>query len=381
MPGLQEAVAETLTANPKTNGVAATKLGAKLDDASIATGAALLGKLAFDEEARLAALAAADESRDEEVQPVAPAVVPAAGSAGRLGAAELAAAVELERSLTEIDRAAFDKSEARNALESFVLESRNLTTRKHGHLIDGSKLGPLLDEAEDWIYSDECDAADLAGLNAKFEEVRDKVAVVTEAFVAKVEGDKKAQEAQLEKESAAAAAERAANGEDEDHDQRKLKFPDRLRLVSKNKEEGTELFQGGNHRQAMARYNKALTHAAKFGDLSPQQTEEVSSLKLSCHLNIAACWLKITDAENHLAQAMRSCSDALGIDPESVKALYRRATAAEQKGDYEDARQDLVKAAKLDPDDKAVPKLMTRVEAQIKRQAAKEKKMYGKMFG
>ena len=56
-------------------------------------------------------------------------------------------------------------------------------------------------------------------------------------------------------------------------------------------------------------------------------------------------------------------------------------TAREQKGQYDEAKADLAKAAELAPEDKAVPKLMTRVEAQIARQKAKEKKMYGKMFG
>ena len=45
--------------------------------------------------------------------------------------------------------------------------------------------------------------------------------------------------------------------------------------VLKNKEEGTELFKGQNYRPAAARYNKALTHAAKFVDLSPDQKKEV----------------------------------------------------------------------------------------------------------
>mmetsp|Transcript_649 Transcript_649/g.1015 ORF Transcript_649/g.1015 Transcript_649/m.1015 type:complete len:293 (-) Transcript_649:538-1416(-) len=181
--------------------------------------------------------------------------------------------------------------------------------------------------------------------------------------------------------AAAAAAEKAANGEDEDHDTRRLKYPDRLRLVMKNKEEGTELFQGQNWRPAAARYNKALTHAAKFVDLSPEQREEVNAVKLSLHLNIAQCWLKITDAENHLTQAIRSCDEALELDPNSVKALYRRAFAKEAKGDYDGAKADLKKAGELAPDDTAVPKLMARVDAQLARQKAKEKKMYGKMFG
>lgn len=43
-----------------------------------------------------------------------------------------------------------------------------------------------------------------------------------------------------------AEAEREAEGGDDDHDNRKLKMADRMRLVLKNKEEGNELFSGGN---------------------------------------------------------------------------------------------------------------------------------------
>ena len=93
------------------------------------------------------------------------------------------------------------------------------------------------------------------------------------------------------------------------------------------------------------------------------------------------CWLKITDAENHLLQAIRACDEALAIDGKSVKALFRRATAREQKGLYDEAKADLATCAELAPEDKSVPKLMARVDAQIARQKAKEKKMYGKMFG
>ena len=158
-----------------------------------------------------------------------------------------------------------------------------------------------------------------------------------------------------------------------------------MRLVVKNKEEGTELFKGAvdntQYRTACARYNKALTHAVKFHDISPQQKEEVDAVKLSLHLNIAMCWLKITDAQNNLEQAIRSCDEALALDDKCVKALFRRATAREQKGLYDEAKADLKQCEALAPDDKAVPKLMARVEAQIKRQKDKEKKVYGRMFG
>jgi len=219
-------------------------------------------------------------------------------------------------------------------------------------------------------------------LEAKLAELRGGVAEACAAFLNKVEGERKAEEEKLEAAAADAAAERAAKGEDdEDHDTRRLKFPERLRMVLKNKEEGTELFKGQNYRPAAARYNKALTHSTKFVDLSPEQRKEVEAAQLSIHLNLAQCWLKITDAENHLTQAIRCCDEALKLDAQSVKALYRKGVALEAKGDYDEAKAVCATAAALAPDDTAIPKLVTRIEAQLKRQKDKEKKMYGKMFG
>ena len=54
-----------------------------------------------------------------------------------------------------------------------------------------------------------------------------------------------------------------------------------MRLVVKNKEEGTELFKDKNFRPAAARYQKALTHCAKFFDLNKEDEAEVKALKLS----------------------------------------------------------------------------------------------------
>ena len=81
--------------------------------------------------------------------------------------------------------------------------------------------------------------------------------------------------------------------------------------------------------------------------------------------------------------AAASCSRRVLRRYDRTAHLYisRRATAREQKGQYDEAKADLKRAAELAPDDKAVPKLMQRVEAQIARVKAKEKKMYGKMFG
>ena len=168
------------------------------------------------------------------------------------------------------------------------------------------------------------------------------------------------------------------NGEDdEDHDNRKLKKADRMRLVVKNKDEGTELFKGGNYRPAAARYHKALTHAAKFFDLGPEDEKEVTALKTTLYCNLASCYLKLEQWD----QAARNCDEALKLDTNCVKAYFRRATVYEHKKDFEAALADLRKCAELnDTEDKLVTKGLERIKKEIAKQKEKEKKMWGKAF-
>jgi len=290
MPAVQTVVQEALAAADVGAVLAGgeLKFGAKLDDASVAVGAALLGRAALD----------------------AAAAPPEAAVGARLEAAALAALQAEEAAMVAADAAAAKLSALRNEIEGLVLEARGRRARKHGELIDGAKLEPLLDAAEEWFYSDEGEEADVPTLEAKLHALQAEVGAACAEFLAAAEQQKKREEETLEAASAAAEAERAAKGDDdEDHDTRKLKYPDRLRLVLKNKEEGarpprdrpcppdappppplvaapsprglppathdachqslgTELFKGQNFRPAAARYNKALTHAAKFVDLS-----------------------------------------------------------------------------------------------------------------
>merc|ERR1712146_468486 len=147
----------------------------------------------------------------------------------------------------------------------------------------------------------------------------------------------------------------------DDHDNRKLKKEDRMRMVIKNKEEGTELFKGGNYRPAAARYHKSLTHASKFFDLSPDDEQEVKAVKLSLYLNLAQCYIKLENYDN----VIRNCDEALSIEP---------------KNDWDKALEDLKKAALANPDDKAIPKAEERIKRMVAKEKAKDKKIWGNAF-
>ena len=154
-------------------------------------------------------------------------------------------------------------------------------------------------------------------MESKEKSLNDSIDQLTSSYRDANAADQAAVEAELEAASRQAEAEREASGEaDEDHDNRKLKVnhrdyhslnqiksnqynlnfalpflsmqkADRMRMVMKNKEEGTELFKGTNWRPAAARYHKALTHAAKFFDLSPEDEKEVKFFSFYSYCSVS----------------------------------------------------------------------------------------------
>ena len=303
-------------------------LGAKLDDGSVAVGAALKAVpppvLSVDEIA--AKMTVSEEvdsvtetdnttmkqdmkqdnsSNEEEVE-------------ARWGLSEedLSAAVTAEKRMRVQDAEILRLLECRNEMEAYIFEMRGCSSQKHGDLIaDPDALRATCDEFENWLW-DFGETASLQEVVDKFSDLKEKlegpevgveepstegdVVVVVKRrqgglcseYLSVVAQDKAAVEKSLAEEAAQAAQEHEGEDKD-DHDFRKLRKPERMRLVMKNKEEGTELFKGGNVRPAAARYQKALTHAAKFFDLSPEDTEEVNTVKLSLHLNLTQCYLKL----------------------------------------------------------------------------------------
>jgi tetratricopeptide (TPR) repeat protein len=386
-------------------------IGAKFDDGSAALGGCILvnraaaAATAAAEEAvkqqTAVPVASGEEKKEGEVsegdeQPSAPAPVSvpvsvpvpvvasslykvystdAPGSAAQAGGAAAARAREL--GMQAQDEQVRQLLAGRNSLEAFMYETKSCAAGKHGQLIDAAQLAERMDAYDNWLWDNPPESTSLEQLQTQFALVQREMGALTAAYSETVRAEKAEFEKQLEEESQRAAAERAAEGEDEDHDNRKLKKPDRMRMVVKNKEEATELFKGKNYRPAAARYHKSLTHASKFFDLSPDDEVEVNALKLSLYLNLSQCYIKLENWDN----VLRNVEDALKIDPSNPKALFRRSVAYEAKKDYEKALADLKRAQELNPEDVIIQKAHERVMKLIAKEVAKEKKMWGRAFG
>ena len=234
MPIVQRVLAEALGTAPCAAALVEKPLGAKLDDSSMAIGAALLGAESaapMEETTEMAAAAetAAETAAEAAVPPMPPPAAPLAAAAplaGQLRQESLEELVLTEASLTKLDEGAAAKAASRNSFEGLVLEMRGLTGRKHGGKIDSAMLTPLLDAAEEWLYTDEGERASSDELRTKLDELQSATAPATARYYEAVAADKVAEESALETAAVQAAAERAAAGEDEDHDTRELELRD-----------------------------------------------------------------------------------------------------------------------------------------------------------
>lgn len=345
------------------------KLSVMLDSAScVALGAAYVAQLHADDRPFAPSTPLPVLAPDPEPE----------GEAG-LGDAEIERLAEAERAMAAADAEHAALADARNELEAYILETRSATSGKHSAVLPAGTVVPVLEEAEEWLYSEEGEEAGLDATRAKLEATRARVVQLAPGYQAALDAEREAMDAELAAAKAEREAQEALEGKD-DHDQRKLKFPDRMAKAQLNKEEATTLFKDGNFGPAAQRWAKALQHCDKFFDLSPEQEEEVRKLKVSLHSNIAMANLKLsTEAGNKAAIA--ACGEVLALEAGNVKALFRRAQAYERLKDYDPARADLLAAKERDGSDPAIPKLLERVDALIAREAAKQKKMYGKMFG
>lgn len=150
-----------------------------------------------------------------------------------------------------------------------------------------------------------------------------------------------------------------------------------MRMVMKNKAEGTELFKDGNLHHAVQRWTKALGHTGKFFDVSDEDKAEIDAVKVSLQLNLAMAYMKL-ELWN---KAQANAEAALRLQPDNIKGLYRHAYSALMLKDYDGADKSLATAKTVAPDDTSCARLRERLVAIRKRQRAKEAAMARKMFG
>jgi len=146
----------------------------------------------------------------------------------------------------------------------------------------------------------------------------------------------------------------------------------------------------GNARFREQRFADAVRYyfkAKRFLPTGPAQYEPVQegdhegararACAIAVSSNAALCKLKLGDFDS----SANICDGVLRLDPQNVKAWFRKALALRGQGEEEEAEAALRKALELDPKDAAVQKELAAIAKQRKTEKEKEKRLAQKMFG
>lgn len=170
---------------------------------------------------------------------------------------------------------------------------------------------------------------------------------------------------------------------------------EKIQAGLKEKEKGNKLFAKGKYEQAWKQYDRCFVHIytskEEWEAIGAQARADINNFKLPCHLNRGLCRMREDDLDN----ALWDFSEALRIDPNNTKGLYRRAVVyirllrkdlskqdtgelwdldnAEKRA--EDARTDLLKAVKFAPNDSGIRKAYTDLK-NVKEELAEHRKLY-----
>ncbi|KAL8170642.1 hypothetical protein V2J09_022446 [Rumex salicifolius] len=157
---------------------------------------------------------------------------------------------------------------------------------------------------------------------------------------------------------------------------------ERIGAADRRRMNGNALFKEEKLEEALQQYEMVASALAYMGDdfmfqLFGRYRDMAMAVQNPCHLNMAACMIKLMRYED----AIMHCGIVLAEDGNNVKALYRRGKARAELGQTEPARQDLQKARKLAPGDKAISKELRLLAEDDKAVYQKQKEIYKGLFG
>lgn len=131
-----------------------------------------------------------------------------------------------------------------------------------------------------------------------------------------------------------------------------------------NKQRGNEAFGSGEYAQAILLYSLALDKADELPDKDSEKHLFPRDIVFS---NRSACFLKLGQHEKALNDAVR----ALEINPDNIKAVFRRGLSLHASGRYEEAMPILAEAHKLEPKNKQIKQALQFCEVRFEQERRK----------
>lgn len=165
-----------------------------------------------------------------------------------------------------------------------------------------------------------------------------------------------------------------------------LTWAEKVQAVLDYKRAGNDAVARKDFTTAATQYEHAIglvesvRMASKTKEIDDSGADASKALKehVPLLLNYSLCMIKLkkySDAVDH-------ASVVLGVQPDNVKALYRRGQAHLERGrDIDSALADLTKAHALQPDNDAIKNLLQRCKREVAAKTKQDRATYAGMFG
>jgi len=151
---------------------------------------------------------------------------------------------------------------------------------------------------------------------------------------------------------------------------------DKIVQANKLKQQGTDSFKLKKYDQAAAKYEEAAGYAFD-GEDGAEIPDDDKALVVSCWSNAAMCYIKL----QQYSEAIQASEQVLKVEPNNLKALYRRGLARLNTGYLKDAKLDLMAAYQIDNKNKDIRGAIVKLKKALEDSKKREKAAFGGCFG
>lgn len=151
---------------------------------------------------------------------------------------------------------------------------------------------------------------------------------------------------------------------------------EKLRASNAFNEEGKQAFHEKNYKLACVFFRKGLIQLDYCFPETEKEIEEHTKLEINLHLNMA---LTKFHMENFY-ECINNCSTVLNLDKNNAKAHYRKGHAYMSLDLYKEAKEHLLKACELNPNDSNIKKSLVTLKRKMEIYNRRNKSVCMKIF-
>ncbi|KAG8188044.1 hypothetical protein JTE90_009918 [Oedothorax gibbosus] len=158
-----------------------------------------------------------------------------------------------------------------------------------------------------------------------------------------------------------------------------LTVTERLKFGNEKRLRGNYFYERGEYLESIHCYERAIEYLDGVRDCSnssKEESQEIVNIRIKVYNNMAASHLKLSAYDS----ALSSVELVLKVQPQNVKALFRKAKILGEKGSTDEALSCIKIAARLEPNTKVIQTELTKLINKKKKEEQSQKAMYQRMF-